>query len=305
MVESARASGLELAGGAEGNDPMAATSRGTGELLVAAARRVGAGGTVVVGLGGSATTDGGLGAVEAVEEAGGLDGVALVMACDVDVPFVDAARVFAPQKGAGPGRGGGTGRPARSTGRRGTGTGSGSTSGSSPVPGPPGASAAGWSRSAVVLRSGYALVRDLVGLSAALDAADRVVTGEGALDATSFAGKVVGGVVADARGRGLPTLVVAGRCSPDGESNARAAGCDVVSLTERFGSGPARSDTGSCIRSATAAWLGPSGPMRVRGDAGGCPDGGDGRGAGCYHPPATHEVPGRGSRSNPGAGPQP
>ena len=45
-----------------GNDPVAATSRGTGELLVAAARRVGPGGTVVVGLGGSATTDGGLGA---------------------------------------------------------------------------------------------------------------------------------------------------------------------------------------------------------------------------------------------------
>ena len=53
------------------NDPVAATSRGTGELLVAAARRVGPGGTVVVGLGGSATTDGGLGAVQAVEEAGG------------------------------------------------------------------------------------------------------------------------------------------------------------------------------------------------------------------------------------------
>ena len=110
-----------------------------------------------------------------------------------------------------------------------------------------------------VLRSGYGLVRDLVGLPAALDAADRVVTGEGALDATSFAGKVVGGVVADARGRVLPTLVVAGRCSPDGVSGARAAGCDVVSLTERFGPGPAGSDTESCIRSVTAEWLGSSG----------------------------------------------
>ncbi|HEX7460428.1 MAG TPA: glycerate kinase, partial [Acidimicrobiales bacterium] len=59
VVESARASGLTLAGGPERNDPMAATTRGTGELLVAAARKVGAGGTVVVGLGGSATTDGG------------------------------------------------------------------------------------------------------------------------------------------------------------------------------------------------------------------------------------------------------
>ena len=258
VVESARASGLVLAGGAEGNDPMTATTRGTGELLLAAAREVGPGGTVVVGLGGSATTDGGLGAVDAVMEAGGLDGVALVIACDVDVPFVDAATRFAAQKGAGPDAV--SELAARLDrlvdeyrGRFGI-----------DVRWLPGAGAAGGLGGGLValggvLRSGYTLVRDLVGLSAALDAADRVVTGEGALDATSFAGKVVGGVVADARGRALPTLVVAGRCSPDGESGARAAGCDVVSLTERFGPGPARSDTASCIRAATVAWLGPSG----------------------------------------------
>src|SRR5271166_5161903 len=52
VVESARASGLALAGGAASNDPVEATSRGTGELVVAASRRVGPGGTVVVGLGG-------------------------------------------------------------------------------------------------------------------------------------------------------------------------------------------------------------------------------------------------------------
>ncbi len=104
VVESARASGLALAGGAEGNDPVAATSRGTGELLVAAARRVGPEGTVVVGLGGSATTDGGLGALEAVRSAGGLAGARLVGACDVGVTFVEAARVFGPQKGPTPTR---------------------------------------------------------------------------------------------------------------------------------------------------------------------------------------------------------
>ena len=48
VVESAQASGLSLVGGSEGNDAMTATSRGTGELLVAAAARVGSGGTVVV-----------------------------------------------------------------------------------------------------------------------------------------------------------------------------------------------------------------------------------------------------------------
>src|SRR5580704_89834 len=61
VVESARASGLVLAGGTEGNDPLAATSRGTGELIVAA---LSCGATqILVGVGGSATTDGGLGAL--------------------------------------------------------------------------------------------------------------------------------------------------------------------------------------------------------------------------------------------------
>ncbi len=102
VVELARASGLLLAGGPERNDPVAATSRGTGELMVAAARRVGPEGTLILGLGGSATTDGGRGIWEAVEEAGGLGGTALVGACDVDTRYTDAAAVFGPQKGAGP-----------------------------------------------------------------------------------------------------------------------------------------------------------------------------------------------------------
>src|SRR4051794_13203333 len=64
VIEMATASGLELAGGAEGNDPMAASTYGTGELITAAvdagARRI------LVGVGGSATTDGGLGARRAL-----------------------------------------------------------------------------------------------------------------------------------------------------------------------------------------------------------------------------------------------
>ena len=102
VVEMARASGLTLAGGPSANDPVEATSRGTGELLIAAARLVGPTGSVVLGLGGSATTDGGRAAWEAVEEAGGLQGTTLMGAYDVDVPFADAAALFGPQKGAGP-----------------------------------------------------------------------------------------------------------------------------------------------------------------------------------------------------------
>ena len=99
VVEVAQAAGLLVAGGKEHNDPVAATSRGVGEQVVAAVR-AGAR-SVVVGCGGSATTDGGWGMVSAVLEAGGLpSGARLSAATDVRCRFMDAARVFGPQKGA-------------------------------------------------------------------------------------------------------------------------------------------------------------------------------------------------------------
>jgi glycerate kinase len=104
VVESALASGLVLAGGAEGNDPVRATSRGTGQLVAAAiaggARRV------IVSLGGSATTDGGLATVEELDAYAPFDGrdgrPEVLVACDVRTRFRDAAVVFGPQKGASP-----------------------------------------------------------------------------------------------------------------------------------------------------------------------------------------------------------
>src|SRR3954452_19456457 len=100
VVEMARASGLVLAGGPEGNDPVAATTAGTGQLI-AEAVKAGAK-RVLVGVGGSATTDGGQGCLEVLEPHSRLRGVELVVACDVTTTFVDAAEVFAPQKGASP-----------------------------------------------------------------------------------------------------------------------------------------------------------------------------------------------------------
>ena len=98
VVESARASGLVLAGGAEGNDPVGATSRGTGQLIAAA---IAAGASkVIVGVGGSAMTDGGIGALEALDDSGGIGACEVLVACDVTVGFLDAARIFGPQKGA-------------------------------------------------------------------------------------------------------------------------------------------------------------------------------------------------------------
>src|SRR4051794_27289975 len=99
LVEMAAASGLGLVAEAE-RDPWAASTHGTGELIAAA---VEAGADVVlVAVGGSATTDGGAGALEAIDEAGGLRGARIVVLCDVRTPFEAAAKVFGPQKGADP-----------------------------------------------------------------------------------------------------------------------------------------------------------------------------------------------------------
>lgn len=259
VIEMARASGLEIAAREGPLDAVGATSRGTGELIMAAARRVGPDGTVVVGLGGSATTDGGSGAVEAVDELGGIDGVALVVACDTTVTFVDAARVYAPQKGAR------ADQVALLTDRLRRQVTTYRDRYGVDVSEVPGAGAAGGLGGGLLvlggtLVPGYQVVCDLVGMDAALTGADRVVTGEGALDGTSFLGKLVGGVVADARGRGIPTLVVAGQSTAGGEERARAAGCDVVSLTGEFGPKRARSDTAACIGEVTRVWLGAARP---------------------------------------------
>ncbi|TXI55258.1 MAG: glycerate kinase, partial [Mycobacterium sp.] len=96
-IEMAQAAGLALVGGADRNDAVAASSVGVGELITAALE---AGATrIVVCVGGSATTDGGFGAVRELL-VGRLSGVELTVACDVRTTFVDAARRFAPQKGA-------------------------------------------------------------------------------------------------------------------------------------------------------------------------------------------------------------
>ncbi len=99
ILEMAAASGLALVPEAE-RDAWAASTYGTGELICAA---VDAGAQVViVGVGGSATTDGGAGALEAIEEHGGLGGVRVVVLTDVRTPWERAPAVFGPQKGADP-----------------------------------------------------------------------------------------------------------------------------------------------------------------------------------------------------------
>jgi glycerate kinase len=250
VVESARASGLALAGGAEGNDPVGATSRGTGELVAAAieagARRV------LLSLGGSATTDGGLGALEVLDRYAPLDGrdgrAEVLVACDVRTSFVDAAEVFGPQKGA-------TAEQVRflrerlerlaETYRRRYGTDVVRVEGSGAAGGLGGALTVLGAR----LVRGFDLVAERLGLAEALRSADAVVTGEGKLDEASFHGKVVGGVLRSAREAGVPVLVVAGAV----ESAVEGVPC--VSLLDRFGADAAWRDPTGCIRRTVEDWL--------------------------------------------------
>ena len=203
VVEMARASGLALVAG--GNDPLRATTFGTGELLRAALdaglRRA------IVAVGGSATVDGGLGALEALDF--DLRGADLVVACDVTTPFAEAARVFGPQKGADAAAVAKLERRLERLAERYR-TERGVDVRDLPGAGAAGGLAGGLAAYGARLVPGAALVADIVGLRDALRHASLVLTGEGHVDATSFAGKVVGHVLGEARARGVPVAIVAG-----------------------------------------------------------------------------------------------
>ncbi|HZU72512.1 MAG TPA: glycerate kinase [Acidimicrobiales bacterium] len=244
VIEMARASGLGLVGGPRGNDALAATTAGTGELIAAA---VGAGArSVVVAVGGSATTDGGLGCLEVLSRAR-LSGVDLVVACDVDISFVEAAEAFAPQKGAGP-------RQVDMLRRRlerlvvdyrhRYGVDVTSIEGGGAAGGLAGGLAALGAR----LVPGFEVVAEAVGLEARVAGADLVLTGEGFVDEQSFRGKVVGGVIETCRQSGKAAVVVAGEVFVE-------PGVASISLVEAFGRQRALEDTPACITEAVADHL--------------------------------------------------
>lgn len=246
VIEMARASGLELVGGAAGNDAVNATSAGTGELIAAAvaagARRV------IVGLGGSATTDGGRGALVALRPHARLRGVELVVACDVTTGFVDAAEEFAPQKGATPTQVALLRRRLERLADDYRGA-TGVDVATLPGAGAAGGLAGGLATLGAALVPGFDLVADLIDLPDRIGRADLVVTGEGHLDEWSFRGKAVGGVAALAEAAGVELLVVAG-----GVEEGLAPGA--VDLAERFGWDRARSDPAGCVAQAVAEELG-------------------------------------------------
>jgi glycerate kinase len=247
VIEMARASGLTLIGGAVNNDAMAASTIGTGELidmaLDAGAKKI------IVCLGGSATTDGGYGALRAITSPHRLRGVKLLVACDVRTRFLEAAEVFGPQKGASPAQVKLlTGRLQRLAQiyqhdygidvREIEGTG-----------------AAGGIAGALValggrLVPGFDLVADELDLHDVIAAADIVITGEGYLDEQSFEGKVVGGVQEMAAAAGKPVGAIVGDAAPEVASRI-----EHISLVDDYGNDKAMNEPLWCIERAAAAML--------------------------------------------------
>jgi glycerate kinase len=208
IVESAAASGLGLVAEDE-RDAWRASTRGTGELLCAAVRDGAR--EVLLGAGGSATTDGGAGALEAIAEQGGLGRTRMIVLCDVRTPWERAAQVFAAQKGADADQVRELAlrldRLAAELPRDPRGL---------AMSGAAGGLAGGlWAAAGAQLVPGAEHVLRVVGFEDRMRAARAVLTGEGRLDEQSLSGKLLGEVATRARQAGVPCHAVVGRCDLD------------------------------------------------------------------------------------------
>ena len=204
---------------------------------------------IVVTVGGSATTDGGFGALRAIEPLPRFRGIDLVVACDVDTTFVNAADDFGPQKGATPAEVNLLRRRLERLAdiyfeERGV-----------DVRGVRGSGAAGGLAGGLLsigarIESGFSLIAEEVNLAGAMTGAKLVITGEGRLDTESFNGKVVGGVCGLARETGVPVVIMCGVVDngfavPDAYTDTVH---EIVSLSERYGPERAWSEPVDLIR---------------------------------------------------------
>jgi glycerate kinase len=238
VIEMSQAAGRALMPHPSGDQPLQASTAGVGQLLLAA---VAAGaGSIIVGCGGSATTDGGWGAVQAVGDAEVLSGVDLVVASDVTTAFLNAAEVFGPQKGATSAQVALLTTRLAATSRRYREQ-FGVDVDRIPGAGAAGGLAGGLAALGARIAPGFDLVAGLVGLAGRIARADLVVTGEGRLDPPSFSGKVPGGVLVLTAGH-CPVLCIVGAADPELEATP-PAGMEVVSLTTRYGRPRARAET--------------------------------------------------------------
>jgi len=211
VVEAAAAIGLPLLEEHE-RDPLQASSRGFGELVLAALESSPA--SLVLALGGVATVDGGAGLREVVGELP----VPAVVLCDVQTRLGDAARVFGPQKGAS------ADRVEILASRLAT------MEELRPYAELPGAGAAGGLGAALAalgaeLVPGAPTVLDLLGFDGRLAGCDLVVTGEGQVDETTFEGKAPGEIASRCAARGVRCVVFGGRV------RAEVEGAETVALS--------------------------------------------------------------------------
>jgi glycerate kinase len=211
LIESADAIGLQLIP-EDRRDAMAASSRGVGELIAAAAE-TGAR-EVFVGIGGTATTDGGLGAIEVLRERrlvgkrGRLKGCPKITAlCDARAAWEQAVTVFAQQKGASPEQLRllaerldvlASQLPNDPRGKLMTGSGGGLSGGL-------------WAAAGADLKGGAAFVLDRLDFTARMTASRAVISGEGQLDHQTLLGKAVGEVGTRARQSGVPCHLICGK----------------------------------------------------------------------------------------------
>jgi glycerate kinase len=207
IVEMAMASGLHLM---PAKDAWNASTYGTGQLIAAAAQAGAA--VILVAVGGSATTDGGAGALKAIDDAGGIGHARIVVLCDVRTPFEDAPKVFGPQKGADPQM---VERLERRLDElattlpkdpRGV-----------PMTGCAGGLSGGlWAKHQAVLEPGAPFVLDTLDFDDRMRAARAVVTGEGKLDEQTLQGKLVGEIGTRTRQAGVPLHAIVGTDRLDG-----------------------------------------------------------------------------------------
>jgi glycerate kinase len=201
VVEMAQASGLWRVAPDE-RDPWSASTRGTGELVLAALAAGAA--KVIVTVGDSATTDGGAGAVEALAEAGA--DVELEVVCDARIVWEDAPRLYGPQKGADPETVRRLERRLEDLAERAP-----KDPRGVPLTGCAGGLSGGlWAFRDAKLLPGAAYVLDTVGFDEAARSAAFVVTGEGRLDEQTLAGKVVAEVASRCRRAGVDCHAVVG-----------------------------------------------------------------------------------------------
>ncbi|MDI9972302.1 glycerate kinase [Rhodococcus sp. IEGM 1307] len=214
VIEIAAASGITTPHDGP-RDPVTATTYGTGMLVADAARRGAR--RIVVAAGGSATTDGGTGAVAAIEAGGGLRGAAVTVLTDVTTRYVDAARVFGPQKGADAVQlltrqleAKARALPRDPSSVDATGAAGGFSGGM-------------WARYGAELRSGADYILDVIGFDTLAADASAIVVGEGRLDGQTKAGKIISAILA--RAGTAPVYAVVGSVGDDlGDYRSRFAG---------------------------------------------------------------------------------